>query len=147
MVYNEEVEDLSRKRGRETMWAEGDPGFNHPDGLKIEIGEAFSLKPTPKERVAMVLSGHEGGQRSSLQMPRALWPSPGLSSEGTLPGDELSEEVDDSPSARYEPLVKKMKKQQMNPASVEQMKPKLTEKVLGKDDHLLVRTTPVQCLQ
>lgn len=138
-----EVEDLSKKRSRETMWAEGDPVFNHPDGLKIEMGEAFSLKPTPKERVAMVLSGHEGGQRPSLQMPRAFWPSPSLSSEGTLPGDELSEEVDDSPSARDEPLVKKMKKQQMNPASVEQMKPKLTEMVLGKDDHLLVRTTPV----
>ena len=139
-----EVEDLSRKRGRETMWAEGDPVFNHPDGLKIEMGEAFSLKPTPKERVAMVLSGQEDGQLSSLQMPGVLWPSPGVSSEGTLPGDELSEEVDDSPSARDEPLVKKMKKQHMSPASV---KPKLTGKVLGKDDRLLVRTTPVQCLQ
>ena len=78
-----EPEDLSRKRGREVMWAEGDL-----EGLKIEMGGAFSLKPTPKERVAMVLSGQEdGGQLSPLQVPGVTWPSPELSSEGTLPGD------------------------------------------------------------
>ena len=142
-----EVEDLSRKRSRESMWAEGDPVFNHPEGVKIEMGGVFSLNPTPKERVAMVLGGQQEGQLSSLQMPGVLWPSPGLSSEDTLPGDELLEEVDDSPSARDEPLVKRMKKQQMSPASVKQMKPKLTGEVLGRDDRLLVRTTPVQCLQ
>ena len=65
------------------MWAEGDL-----EGLKIEMGGAFSLKPTPKERVAMVLSGQEdGGQLSPLQVPGVTWPSPELSSEGTLPGD------------------------------------------------------------
>ena len=142
-----EVEDLSRKRSRETMWPEGDNVFNHPEeGLKIEMGGAFSFKPTLKEKVAMVLSGQEedGHQVSNLQMSSGfLWPSPGLSSDGTLPVDELSEEVDGP--AEDEPMEKKMKKQQMSTASVEQMKPKLKEKVLsmGKDDSLLVRTTPV----
>ena len=84
------VEDgLSRKRSRgEEMWEkEGDPAFNHPEELKIEMGGVFSLKPTPKERVAMVLSGQDEGHLSSLQMPGVLWPSPGLSSEGTLPSE------------------------------------------------------------
>ena len=57
----------------------------------------------------------------------------------------MAEEVVDSPSVRDEPLVRKMKKRQMLPASVKQMQSKLKGDVLVKDDSLSARTTPVQC--
>ena len=129
----EEVEDQPRKRSREAMRAEdGDLVAKLPEGLKIEMGRAFSLKPTPKERVAMVLNGEGDENLILLQRPGIPWPSPGCSSQGTLPGYELSEGVVDTPPASGEPVMKRMKRQ-VSLASVR----------VGEDDTMLARTTPV----